>query len=365
MRRSMSVVIAVVVLSVGADVAAIASTSSGTTKPIAACYVAKTGSVRIIGNTAKPHCRPNERPLVWASAGSTGARGATGASGEAGLPGQPGVAGAQGEAGPAGAQGSPGAAGPAGAAGAAGTTGVPGAMGAAGGTGAAGATGPAGASGLAGQAGPTGPAGATGQAGPTGPVGATGAAGPTGPAGPTGAAGPTGPAGPTGAAGPELSLVTSAGSRIGPYLGRPLSTSGSFLAGAVETFFGSRLWLVDPQTGRFFPWLENTKLHYATPDCSGQAYIDPSDSGFTQAQFASSQATFTRVGVSGADDSLAGADVYQREGPNTTIAFQTNRQGSSDTCYSQSGTTAAQDVVPVAKTGTVPADASAPLSVSY
>src|SRR4051794_30146314 len=219
------------------------------------------------------------------------------------------------------------------------------------------------ASGANGAAGQVGATGATGSVGVTGATGATGAKGDDGLDGADGA---------TGATGPIFALLDNYGNPVGPELGRPYATAiDDAEANAVETVIGSQLWIVDTRTGHVLPYLQGQRLGYLTTDCSGPLYMGtPELPGVVRIDHAPTQATFTAVTSTGtAGDahtgSLAGADVYQPSGDEVTgivRAYHPFADSDPTSCVLTNNSTGGL-VQPVTKTGVVPADLAAPLSI--
>lgn len=344
MRRGVLVTSAVVALSIGANVAAFASSSSST-KPIAACYVPKSGAVRIVGSTSKPHCRTGEKALVWATSGHAGQRGAVGATGAVGPQGLAGPAGAAGAAGAVGAAGAPGAVGPAGATGAPGSAGATGAMGLMGPMGLPGATGQAGPTGATGPTGPTGVAGPSGPTGQAGPAGSTGSAGPAGPSGAPGAQGLAGPTGPAGSAAAVVDVLDANGAVVGPFLGE--SADGSSLT-LFMTLYHGHIWHM-VSDGRFGPVVTGQYLYFTTTDCTGTAYINGGNF-----------LTGSTVGTSNSGQQ-GGTTAYVLGVALTTTIRAAEAMGS-PTCATVQATTSAWTPV---TTIAVPDAAAGPITVGY
>jgi hypothetical protein len=166
-----------------------------------------------------------------------------------------------------------------------------------------GASGPAGPAGPQGPAGPMGPAGAAGPTGPTGPTGPAGLpglpgpAGPQGPVGPQGAQGPQGPQGPQGLQGPQgiegppgpgaLLVRDASGTAVGTYLyvsplvGAP-DRAGDFVlirvnGNAFVVAFNPDALGSNGPPSEGVPFLN--QVHYASPDCTGPAYLGLGQSG--------------------------------------------------------------------------------------
>lgn len=148
----------------------------------------------------------------------------------------------------------------------------------------------AGPAGPPGPQGPPGEDGLPGEPGPQGPPGLQGLTGPQGPAGPQGESGPQGsqgPAGPQGPQGPQgvgnVRVVDSVGQLVG-FLGPcdVFQTSNSVLR-QIEP----GLWFCVPvdTTGFRNAPPTNVNLVYATPDCTGQAYIPWEDTAKVNALF--------------------------------------------------------------------------------
>jgi hypothetical protein len=161
-----------------------------------ACYLKKSGVLRVIDVDRGGTCKSDEVHITWNKEGPQGPTGATGAAGAAGADG---ADGATGPIGPEGPKGEPGEIGP---------------------------------------AGPEGPKGETGAAGATGATGATGPVGPAGPVGPQGPPGETAGAAATPFVGSWLVYRTTAAGtefwgRLGPSALDGCESPGSVISATV------------------------------------------------------------------------------------------------------------------------------------
>jgi Collagen triple helix repeat (20 copies) len=112
MKRQVSIAVVTALLGAGAMSGYAVAGAAQPASTIAACYVVKTGAMRIVPST-RVACHKGERRLSWTGgpglAGAVGATGATGAAAAAGTQGATGATGAAGAAGASGATGADGA----------------------------------------------------------------------------------------------------------------------------------------------------------------------------------------------------------------------------------------------------------------